>query len=727
VLSKRGEPDRIRARSVAMFAAPYHKGLISKRLSEPAGSSVFPDNHQRYLFSRLRHIDEILGDAVQALEFTDETRLFRRVIRDATPAQRKVLQDYLAHLRFALKRFIEAQQLQDASHTVSGLWSLRTAVIFAQTAVTELRPVYMSGYGPLDEDAIQASESLVAELTTLLHRLGNYLDKGEQGDLAARLAHLDGTQDEIALLRELERIVTAHGFVELRAPLESLVERATAPRYEIAVLGRVNSGKSSLLNWWLGQDVLPTGVTPVTAVPTRVLQGARPRVRAKVAGSPWREIPVGELSDYVTEAGNPGNAKRVIEMVLEIPAERLNEGVCLVDTPGIGSLAAAGAALTLEYLPRCDLGIQLVEAGGVLALEDLAIARALLDGGSDLLIVLSKADRLTAPELSESVAYVRATISRELGVAVSVSPVSTLPSHAALTAQWFDQELRPRLSSHREQSTRLLRRKIGALRESVTAVLASRLEGGGERRSRGAETAEEPLQAMLAGLRAELEKIRSDLLARAAHVHECVEWLLSGATEELVRVWLARTDPAAQLPERLRDSIARRAAEIGDIIAQGLKDGRDQLQQRLARELPAALCELPYPRGRPVYDSDSLPTLTRYERPRWGFVRALLLSSARARVATALLPALSERLSLHGEALRLWGLRYVEELAASIDEAVAVKEAGDRSRAGAPAAAAALNDLQRDLNLLQHWSAERRANSALYQGERSETQKRHDH
>jgi GTP-binding protein EngB required for normal cell division len=666
---------------------------------------VFPANHQRYVFSHFRHIDEILGDALQALELTDETRLFPRVIRDATPAQRKVLQDYLAQLRFALQRFIEAQKLQDIAHTVSGLWSLRTSVIFAQSAATELRPMYMAGYGPLDADAMQASERLVAELTTLLKRIGDFLDKGEQGDLAARLAHLEGTTDEIALLRELERVVTVHGLVELRAPLESLVERAAAPRYEVAVFGRVNSGKSSLLNWWLGKAVLPTGVTPVTAVPTRIVHDVRPSARVKVAGSPWRDIALAEVADYVTEAGNPGNAKRVLEMLLRIPCERLSEGVCLMDTPGLGSLASAGAAQTLEYLPQCDLGIQLIEAGGVLARDDLSVTRALLDGGSDVLIALSKADRLAAAELKESIAYVSGTLARELGVSVSVRPVSTLASHATLAAQWFDEELRTRLSCHREQSAILLRRKIGALRETVVAVLASRLEAG-HAPSVDDDTVRKPKHETLARMRAELEQIRSDLLARTARVHQCSEWLVDGASEELVRGWLQKGGAGEELPQHLRDIIARRAAEIGDIVADGLREGCDHLQQRLTQMFPVEVATLPHARGRPLYDTDSLPALLSYERPRWAFARALLLSSAKERIETAMLPALKERLSLYGDALRLWGVRYLDALGRLIDEALALEEAGERSRSGTPASAEATKDLRRDLHVLEHWSGQ---------------------
>ena len=65
----------------------------------------------------------------------------------------------------------------------------------------------------------------------------------------------------------------------------------------------------------------------------------------------------------MTEQENPGNTKHVTRLLVKIPAPRLSSGIVLVDTPGLGSLATTGAAETLAYLPRCDLGIVLIDAG----------------------------------------------------------------------------------------------------------------------------------------------------------------------------------------------------------------------------------------------------------------------------------------------------------------------------------------------------------------------------
>jgi GTPase SAR1 family protein len=61
--------------------------------------------------------------------------------------------------------------------------------------------------------------------------------------------------------------------VEFRGTLSMLLDRMEGAAFEVGVFGRVSSGKSSLLNYILQTNVLPIGVTPVTAIPTRISHG----------------------------------------------------------------------------------------------------------------------------------------------------------------------------------------------------------------------------------------------------------------------------------------------------------------------------------------------------------------------------------------------------------------------------------------------------------------------
>jgi hypothetical protein len=124
--------------------------------------------------------------------------------------------------------------------------------------------------------------------------------------------------------------------------------------FDVAVIGRVSSGKSSLLNALLGTAILPTGVLPVTAFPTRLRRGPEAQLHIAYANGRTETTTVDRIGDFVAESGNPGNEKRLTRLLLVYPSTMLPADVTFVDTPGLGSVTPGGALQTYAYLPRCD-------------------------------------------------------------------------------------------------------------------------------------------------------------------------------------------------------------------------------------------------------------------------------------------------------------------------------------------------------------------------------------
>ena len=58
-----------------------------------------------------------------------------------------------------------------------------------------------------------------------------------------------------------------------RARVDELLRRLDADVFRVLVAGEAKRGKSTLINALLGQEVLPTGVVPLTAIPTTVAHG----------------------------------------------------------------------------------------------------------------------------------------------------------------------------------------------------------------------------------------------------------------------------------------------------------------------------------------------------------------------------------------------------------------------------------------------------------------------
>jgi GTPase Era involved in 16S rRNA processing len=167
---------------------------------------------------------------------------------------------------------------------------------------------------------------------------------------ASSVLHPTATQQEI-----LERLS------RLRARLEEGLLR-------VAVLGQFKRGKSTLLNALLGAPLLPTGVTPVTAIPTFIKAGAETNARITFNDgkeplliSTAAEIP-DILQRYISEAENPRNGLNVESVELEVCSQFLDQGIVLVDTPGVGSTFLHNTKSAEAVLAECDVAIFVISA-----------------------------------------------------------------------------------------------------------------------------------------------------------------------------------------------------------------------------------------------------------------------------------------------------------------------------------------------------------------------------
>jgi GTP-binding protein EngB required for normal cell division len=406
---------------------------------------------------------------------------FSQYVHDLSPTEVRVLLDHFARIRAAMLSHLEELAVQVEVRKSSVRWALQTSLMHIQVAIDDMGPERLKSYGLLSDASRAAAIRIQDDLTRLLDRTRAYLTQGLRRDLSERLARLATTPVSVGLLSSLERIITRWQLVEYRPVIEMIVSRLESPSYEVAVFGRVSTGKSSLLNHVVGTNVLPVGVTPVTSVPTRLEFGQRSAVQISFAESQSCTIGAERLWEYASEEGNPGNAKRVTGIHVTVPSPRLRSGVVFVDTPGVGSLAALGAAETLAYLPRCDLGIVLIDASSSVAPDDLALLRALYEAGTPAMVILSKADLLSLHDRKRMVGYIHAQVERELRLDLPVHPVSVVGADESLLLRWFADELEPIMSRHHELVAASIRRKISSVRESVAVsleTLLSRRTGG---------------------------------------------------------------------------------------------------------------------------------------------------------------------------------------------------------------------------------------------------------
>lgn len=209
------------------------------------------------------------------------------------------------------------------------------------------------------------------------------------------------------ILDRLSRVLEdlGEGFLSERNRVTELRGRLTGERFHLAVLGQFKRGKTTLLNAFLGEPLLPTSVVPVTSVPTFLFPGPKRHVRVFLLNGKKIEFPdmscegaAEILSNYVTEERNPKNKLGVATVEVEHPSSFLSQGVVMIDTPGIGSTFRHNTEATLNFLPQCDAALFMVSADPPITEVEVEFLKAVKTGVTKIFFIMNKIDYLGEEE-----------------------------------------------------------------------------------------------------------------------------------------------------------------------------------------------------------------------------------------------------------------------------------------------------------------------------------------
>jgi GTP-binding protein EngB required for normal cell division len=200
--------------------------------------------------------------------------------------------------------------------------------------------------------------------------------------------------------------------------LAELRRRLSEQRLHLAVLGQFKRGKSTFINGLLAEPLLPTGVIPLTSVPTFIVWGNRPLVRVDYASDrgpdEFRTDDTVAIHDllfrFVAEQANPENRLGVDRVTLSYPATVLAGGIILIDTPGIGSSHKHNTDAALRILPECDAALFVTSVDPPITEVELQYLGRLRPHVGRLLFLLNKIDHLDLEERLESVEFLRKTL-----------------------------------------------------------------------------------------------------------------------------------------------------------------------------------------------------------------------------------------------------------------------------------------------------------------------------
>lgn len=192
--------------------------------------------------------------------------------------------------------------------------------------------------------------------------------------------------------------------------LQKAHDLANNAKFNIALTGVINSGKSSTLNKFLGKEIFGTSRVPETAN-LSVLEYSKDEFIKAIFFDGREEILNPENLINYTSAKNP-LSKEVQKIILGRNLSILKDGICIIDTPGIDDAIKEREEITKAHMRECDFILHLMNISQAGTKKDLEFIKNTLKftktGG--LVIVLTHADLVDENELQEAKSYIKSSI-----------------------------------------------------------------------------------------------------------------------------------------------------------------------------------------------------------------------------------------------------------------------------------------------------------------------------
>ncbi len=262
----------------------------------------------------------------------------------------------------------------------------------------------------------------------------------------------ENKQEIEALIKELKETFNSQ---EFKNELDDVTHYINNQKFSIGITGVMNAGKSTMLNALMGKEILGSAVVPETANLTIVKYDTKSSAKVFFWNTKeWNAIVRSaneldsiaefveetqklfkeELNSYIkdeskseevdinnlalyTSAEKSGKKCNLVKYVeLKSDLSFLQNGIEIVDTPGLDDPVIQREEITKEYLAQCDLMLHLMNVSQSATLKDVEfiIDALLYQNISKLLIVITRADTVSKKELQEVIDYTKSSIEKQL-------------------------------------------------------------------------------------------------------------------------------------------------------------------------------------------------------------------------------------------------------------------------------------------------------------------------
>jgi len=226
------------------------------------------------------------------------------------------------------------------------------------------------------------------------------------------LKYKTGIKSNLLLsLQTLKKIIYSFQIESLKKELSiierySTVDEISNKLIDIVVLGQFKSGKSSLINSIIKDNILPVGVIPVTSIVTRLQYAEEKKAIVQFLDKTVIEINIEEIGNFITESKNPKNIKNIEVVDIFLPQLYNFKNLRIVDTPGMGSFFKNNSDTTLQWLPEIGMALVTISVERPLSEEDVTLLKSIARYAANTKIILTKSDLISVAQLNEILSYV---------------------------------------------------------------------------------------------------------------------------------------------------------------------------------------------------------------------------------------------------------------------------------------------------------------------------------
>lgn len=213
--------------------------------------------------------------------------------------------------------------------------------------------------------------------------------------------------------------------------MREMLFKASQENVSALVCGEFKRGKSSFINAFLGVDVCPVDAGIATSAVSIIKYGEKKKVTryyGDINKLQTEEVSYEDIEKYAK--GSSLEVENTVILEIEIPSERLKNGLMLMDTPGVGGLDARHLFLTLYVMPKADVTFFVVDASEPMSVTELDFLKdKVLKYSPSAKIILNKSDLIPKDQLSVMIHDMRNKIACHCGISqdsVDIIPVSSL-------------------------------------------------------------------------------------------------------------------------------------------------------------------------------------------------------------------------------------------------------------------------------------------------------------